>query len=85
MVSVKWVWSLDTQTFQIELRHGRKSGIRKILVNKELVERTKRLQDLFADRGSVHPFKVSGHDAIITIERGRSAGFKYLLSIDGDE
>ena len=34
MVSVKWVWSLDNSTYQIELRHGRKSGIRKIYVNK---------------------------------------------------
>ena len=41
MVSVKWVCT-DALPFQIELRHGRKSGIRKIYVNKELVERTKR-------------------------------------------
>eukprot|EP00966_Prymnesium_polylepis_P222210 5141278-Prymnesium_polylepis.2 len=25
----QWVWSLDGKTYQIELRHGRKSGIRK--------------------------------------------------------
>ncbi|KAL1520602.1 hypothetical protein AB1Y20_022178 [Prymnesium parvum] len=85
MVSVKWVWSLDSKTYQIELRHGRKSGIRKIYVNKELVERCKRLQDLISDRGSSHAFKVGGHSATISIERGRSAGFKYQLTIGGEE
>jgi len=85
MVSVKWVWSLDGKTYQIELRHGRKSGIRKIFVNKELIERTKRYVDLFADRGSSHLFKVGGQEAKIVIERGRSAGFKYQLAIGGEE
>jgi len=85
MVSVKWVWSLDNSTYQIVLRHGRKSGIRKIYVNKELIERTKRLADLFADRGSTHSFSVGGRTATIKIERGRSAGFKYQLTIDEEE
>jgi hypothetical protein len=43
MVSVKWVWSLDNATYQIELRHGRKSGIRKIYVNKVLIRHWMRL------------------------------------------
>lgn len=30
-----------------------------VYVNKELVERTKRLQDFFVDRGSAHDFEVS--------------------------
>ena len=34
MVSVKWVCT-EALPFQVELRHGRKSGIRKIYVNKE--------------------------------------------------
>ena len=38
MVSVKWIWTLDDKAYQIVLRHGRRSGIRKIYVNKELVE-----------------------------------------------
>jgi hypothetical protein len=33
-VSVKWVWSFEGETHQIVLRHGRRSGIRKIYVNK---------------------------------------------------
>ena len=38
---VRWVFSEETDTFQIELRHGRASGLRKIYVNKEaVVERT---------------------------------------------
>ena len=50
MVSVKWVCT-EALPFQVELRHGRKSGIRKIYVNKELVERTKSLANLLMDRG----------------------------------
>ena len=40
MVNVKWVYTIDDKYFQIVLRHGRKSGIRKIYVNKDMVERT---------------------------------------------
>ena len=58
MVSVKWVYTLDGATYQIELRHGRKSGIRKIYLNKELLERSKNLSDRFIDRGSKHQFRV---------------------------
>ena len=45
-----------TNRNQIELRHGRKSGLRKIYINKVLVERVKTLKDLFSDVGSVHEF-----------------------------
>jgi hypothetical protein len=38
IVRVGWIWSTDGQTYQIELRHGRKSGIRKIYINKRLVD-----------------------------------------------
>ena len=34
MVNVKWVWSFEGKTHQIVLRHGRRSGIRKIYVDK---------------------------------------------------
>jgi hypothetical protein len=37
MVNVKWIYTLDTKAFQIVLRHGRRSGIRKIYVNKQLM------------------------------------------------
>ena len=39
MVSVKWLWSVDNKTHQIDLRHGRVSGIRKIYVNREMIFR----------------------------------------------
>lgn len=84
MVSIKWVCT-EACPFQIELRHGRKSGIRKIYVNKELIERTKSLANLMLDRGSQHHFEVGGRPACITIERGRSAGFTYHLSVDNEE
>ena len=34
IIRVGWVWSLDGKTFQIELRHGRKSGVRKGYMNR---------------------------------------------------
>ena len=70
MVSVKWVYTLDGATYQIELRHGRKSGIRKIYLNKELLERSKNLSDRFMDRGSKHQFRVGTKTAEILIIPG---------------
>ena len=37
MIQVKWVYTLNDKYYQILLRHGRRSGIRKIYVNKEMV------------------------------------------------
>ena len=78
MVNVKWVYTIDDKYFQIVLRHGRKSGIRKIYVNKDMVERTKSLAGYFIDRGSTHTFKVGDRDATINIQRGKSASFTYV-------
>ena len=75
----------DTCPFQVELRHGRKSGIRKLYVNKELVERTKTIGNLLMDRGSTHNLKIGDRSATVTIERGKGASFKYSLSVDGEE
>jgi len=85
MVSVKWLWTLDGRTHQIELRHGRLSGIRKIYVNTELIVRTKSIQSLLLDRGSNHSFQVAGKTAVVRIVAGPSAGFKYYLEIDEAE
>jgi len=85
MINVKWVYTLDGEFFKIVLRHGRRSGIRKIYVNNDMVERTKKLTGYFVDRGSQHHFSVGGRPATITIEKGRSAGFTYSLSIDSEE
>ena len=60
IIRVGWIWSTEGTTHQIELRHGRKSGIRKIYINKQLVERVKTLKDLFSDIGSVHEFPLEG-------------------------
>ncbi|KOO53257.1 hypothetical protein Ctob_013110 [Chrysochromulina tobinii] len=57
MIQVKWVYTLNDKYYQILLRHGRRSGIRKIYVNKEMVERTKTLFGYFVDNGSQHQFK----------------------------
>lgn len=85
MVSIKWVCT-EAVPFQIELRHGRKSGIRKIYVNRELVERTKSLGNFLLDRGSTHSFKIGSRTATIVIQRpAPPAGFTYHLSVDGEE
>jgi len=85
MVNVKWVWSFEGMTHQIVLRHGRKSGIRKIYVDKTLIERTKHMTDRFIDRGSHHVFTIQGRQAEISIIPGKSATFRYALSIDAEE
>lgn len=85
MVNVKWVWSFEGKTHQIVLRHGRRSGIRKIYVDKTMVERTKNLTDRIIDRGSLHVFTIEGRHAKIIIVPGRSACFRYSLSIDNEE
>jgi len=89
MVSINWVWTLDDKAYQIRLRHGRKSGIRKIYVNKELVVRDKSVSNLFMDRGSQHKFTLgtppNAREATIVIERGKMAGFTYSLMVDNEE
>ena len=90
MFKVTWVWTLDNKVNQVDLRHGRKSGIRKIYFNKELVERQKSLKKMMADSGSVHQFDVTvpggpTHTAEIEISsKGGLSGFHYQLSIDGN-
>ena len=81
MVAVKWVYTLDEKFHEVVLRHGRRSGIRKIYVNKELIERHKSISGYLVDRGSQHHFTVRGRPATITIERGRSAGFTYVRAV----
>ena len=84
MIRIGWVWSLDDKTYQIELRHGRKSGVRKIYINKQLVERVKTLKDLLADAGSVHEFSLDeGRVAQLHIVPKGFSGFTYQMLIDG--
>jgi len=85
MVNVKWVYTIDSKYHEIVLRHGRRSGIRKIYVNKEMVERTKSVAGYLIAKSSQHSFQVGGRPATITIDKGRSAGFTYSLSIDNEE
>ena len=82
MMKVSWVWTWDGKTNQIDLRHGRKSGIRKIYVNKELVEREKNMKNMISDSGSTHYFDVGSHGACIDIRPKGLSGFTYQLMID---
>jgi len=84
IVSVAWIFSLDDRTHQIELRHGRISGIRKIYLNKQLVERVKNLSSAIFASTIIHTFDVAGRTAEIKIVPGKSGGFKYYLEIDGE-
>ena len=72
MVSVKWLWSIGAATHQIELRHGRLSGIRKLYVDRKLVFRSKNLSDMISDRGSTHKFDVGGLPSEARTRRPRS-------------
>jgi hypothetical protein len=85
MMKVSWVWTEDGQTNQIDLRHGRISGIRKIYVNKELITREgKSLRNLISDKGSTHYFEIGSHSACIDIrpKSGVASGFTYQLLVD---
>lgn len=85
MMKVSWVWTEDGKTCQIDLRHGRISGIRKIYVNKELITREgKNLKNLISDQGSTHYFDIGPHSACIDIRpKGKmGSGFTYQLMID---
>merc|ERR1719454_238033 len=86
MYKVTWLWTVDGKTFQVDLRHGRKSGIRKIYVNKELVARAKNLKDMVADSGSTHNLHLDDHhDGVIKIlPKSAISGFTYQLEIDGN-
>jgi hypothetical protein len=84
MINVSWSFQLHGHHTQVTLRHGRRSGIRKIFVNKQLVERVKSLKNLLADSGSKHEFDLPPHNrpgAILIIPKGLS-GFTYQLLID---
>ena len=82
MIKVSWVWTWEGKTNQIDLRHGRRSGIRKIYINKELVERERNLRNLFSDKGSTHSFDIGSQNAIIDIRPKGVTGFTYQLLID---
>jgi len=92
MVKVDWMFDLkDTEgdkivdrSFTVTLRHGRRTGIRKIYVNKELVERSKDLLKMVKDNGGAYqvPLTRSKSAEIEIINKGSMQGFQYKLSID---
>ena len=87
MYKVSWVFADPSGqvTWQIDLRHGRRSGIRKIYVNKELIERHKETHKLIVDTGSTHSFDFGAskeHNATIVITSKGMSGYTYQLLID---
>ena len=86
IIRVGWIWSTEGKTYQIELRHGRKSGIRKIYINKELQERQKSLSNRLHDTGRTHDLSIAGKAATIIINKkgGVGGGFMYQLVINGN-
>lgn len=82
MIRISWFYTYEDKTYTIELRHGTRSGIRKIYVNKVLIERDKKLMYAVRSHGSVHDFEVGPKQARIVIETG-SRGYNYQLFIDG--
>jgi len=83
MLRISWFYTFEDKTYTIELRHGRISGIRKIYVNKELIERDKRISYALSNRGSVHDFDVGNKQARIAVEPSPAGGYNYQLFIDG--
>jgi len=73
------------QTYTVELRHGRRTGIRKIYVNKELVDRSKDIVKVLHDSGGQYPFRLGTKTAEIEItNKGFGAGYAYKLTLDGN-
>ena len=68
MVKVTWIWSWEGVTHQVELRHGRRSGIRKVYVDKQLLERQKSMKNMVSDMGSQHEFMVGSRRAEVPID-----------------
>ena len=83
MVRVTWIWSWESVTHQVELRHGRRSGIRKIYVDRQLLERQKSVKNMVSDAGSQHEFMVGNRRAEVSIVPKGSSGFLYQLKVDG--
>ena len=71
MVKVTWIWSWEGVTHQVELRHGRRSGIRKVYVDKQLLERQKSMKNMVSDMGSQHEFMVGSRRAEVPIDPRR--------------
>ena len=93
MMAIKWVFDLPDAAGkgvlqQVELRHGRRSGIRKIYVNKDMVSREKSLWKAVSDSGSTHSFMIgpeARNECTITIypKSSLAGGYQYQLEIDG--
>mmetsp|Transcript_29745 Transcript_29745/g.79945 ORF Transcript_29745/g.79945 Transcript_29745/m.79945 type:complete len:264 (-) Transcript_29745:346-1137(-) len=83
MVRVSWFYTFEEKSYTIELRHGRRSGIRKIYVNKELVERDKKWSYALTAKASVHDFDVGPKQARISVEPMGGSNYHYQLFIDG--
>ena len=83
MVRVTWIWSWESVTHQVELRHGRRSGIRKIYVDRQLLERQRSMRNMVSDVGSQHDFMVGNRRAEVLIVPKGNSGFLYQLKVDG--
>ena len=83
MVKIRWFWEWEGVTHQVELRHGRRSGIRKVYVDKQLLEREKSFKNMLSDTGSQHEFVVGNKRGEILIVPKGTSGFLYQLKIDG--
>ena len=82
MLRVTWVWTHEGETSQVELRHGRKSGIRKVYVNKTLQQRVKSVRNLLSDVGSSHSFEAGRVAGEVVITPKPISGFVYQLRLN---
>jgi hypothetical protein len=84
MTKISWFYIYEEKSYTIDLRHGRRSGIRKIYVNKQQILREKPnvLMHALSARASADDFVVGPKRARIVVEPGR-AGYSYQLFIDG--
>ena len=82
MRRVRWAFTEGSDKFEIELKHGRTSGLRKIYVNQVVQERVKSLSTLFSSQESTHEFTLNGKSTnraakVRRFERGRARSGRY--------
>jgi len=87
MRRVRWCFTEGTDKFEIELKHGRTSGLRKIYVNQVVQERIKSLSNLFSSQESTHEFALNGETTraakVLISKNGAGwAEYTYQLLID---
>lgn len=79
---VSWLWTFAGESHTVELSHGRRTGQRKIWVDKVLHEHNRTIMQRIVIQGSNHKFTVGGKQVELSTAPVVK-GFEYQLKIEG--